>query len=115
VRENELVDAEEFAELALKLTPENRGKLKSCLDAMVKGDTQTVATMMAAARKSAENKLRRKLSKQGYQLRKSRAAFSGDNFGEYMIVGANTNAVVAGARFDMTLDDVEEFANEEGV
>ena len=63
--------------------------------------------------KSRENKLRRRLIDEcGYTLRKSRKSISLDNLGEYMIVDAYTNGVVRGARFDWSLDDVEEFLDE---
>ena len=42
-------------------------------------------------------------------MRKSRADISIDNFGGYMIVDVKTNAVIAGSRFNLDLDDVEEF------
>ena len=59
--------------------------------------------------KARENRLRRRLAKMGYLLRKSRASESLDNFGGYMIVDAYRNYVVAGSRFDLDLDDLEQF------
>jgi hypothetical protein len=59
--------------------------------------------------KAREARLRRLARRGGYSLRKSRAGFSGDNFGDFMIVDDDMNAVVAGDRFDLTLDDVEEW------
>ena len=60
--------------------------------------------------KSRENKLRRRLRNEyGYLLRKSRKLMSLDNLGEYMIVDACTNGVIRGARFDWSLDDIEQF------
>lgn len=59
--------------------------------------------------KSRENKLRRALYKADFLMRKSRADISIDNFGGYMIVDVKTNAVIAGSRFNLDLDDVEEF------
>ena len=56
-----------------------------------------------------EARLRRLARRGGYSLRKSRAGFSIDNLGDYMIVDDNLNAIVAGERFDMSLDDVEEW------
>lgn len=57
-------------------------------------------------------RVRRALRKHGYVLRKSRrrGAATLDDFGEYMIVDADANAVVAGSRFDFTLDDAEAWA-----
>jgi len=63
--------------------------------------------------KTKENRIRRALAKRGYLLKKSRAAESIDNLGGYMIVDANQNAVVAGERFNLSLDDVEQFSREE--
>ena len=59
--------------------------------------------------KSRENKLRRALYKADCLMRKSRADISIDNFGGYMIVDVKTNAVIAGSRFNLDLDDVEGF------
>ena len=58
------------------------------------------------ANKNREQALRRTLNKAGYALRKSRANISLNNLGGYMIVDISTNAVVAGARFEMDLDDI---------
>ena len=57
--------------------------------------------------KSLENKLRRALNKAGYVLHKSRRSISPDNLGGYMIVDLYGNCVVAGSRFDLSLEDVE--------
>jgi len=56
-----------------------------------------------------EARLRRLARSGGYSLHKSRAGFSADNFGDYRVVDDNLNFIVAGERFDMTLDDVEEW------
>jgi hypothetical protein len=61
-----------------------------------------------------EAKARRMAKAQGYALRKSRArTFSGNNLGGYMIVDPNLNAVVCGERYDLTLEDVEEFLRQD--
>lgn len=58
--------------------------------------------------KARENKLRRQLRTQfGYQLHKSSASFSADNLGGYAIV--YHGALASGARFELDLDDVEQF------
>lgn len=63
--------------------------------------------------KTRENKLRRALRKADYLLRKSEAAaISADDLGGYRIVDLYTNAVIAGARFELDLDDVEEFVKD---
>ena len=56
-----------------------------------------------------EARLRRLARSGGYSLHKSRAGFSADNFGDFMVVDDSRNFIVAGERFDMTLDDVEEW------
>lgn len=58
------------------------------------------------SKKTYENKLRRALMKEGYLLKKSRGGLTVDNFGAYQIVDATYNAVVAGTRFDMELEDI---------
>lgn len=61
--------------------------------------------------KCREDKVRRQLAKQGLTLRKSRVStFSADNQGGYMIIDSQFNRIEAGERFDMTLEDVEAFA-----
>lgn len=58
--------------------------------------------------KARENRLRRQLWSQfGCQLRKSRACFSIDNLGGYAII--YNGALVAGERFELDLDDIEQF------
>lgn len=70
--------------------------------------------------KARENKVRRQLARDGYRLRKSRTdgcvytngIFEGynlDDRGGYMVVNMD-NAIVAGEKFDMSLEDVERFA-----
>ena len=58
---------------------------------------------------SDEKQIRRELSKAGYALRKSRGPVSGNDLGGYMIVDVAGNYVVAGAKYDLTLDDVAEW------
>ena len=61
---------------------------------------------------SRERRLRKIAQKQGLLLRKSRSQLSMDNQGGYMIVDPDTNAVVAGGRFDLDLDAVEAWLGE---
>ena len=59
-------------------------------------------------------RLRRKLNKLGYTMRKTNwRRDSIDNFGGYAIIDTEYNAIVRGSRFDLDLDDVEEFISEE--
>jgi hypothetical protein len=65
--------------------------------------------------KSREASIRKLARKHGYQLHKSREWKNvphGNNFGNYMLVELDQNAVVLGARFDATLDDIERFLRE---
>ena len=55
---------------------------------------------------SPEQSLRRVLKAAGYRMRKSRAPISSDNLGGYMIVDMSGNAVAAGGRFELTLEEV---------
>ena len=62
--------------------------------------------------KNLEQKLRRALAREGYQLCKSRARnWSIDNQQGYMIVDVSTNACVRGPRFDESLDDIHDFVD----
>jgi hypothetical protein len=56
-----------------------------------------------------EARVRRIARQHGYSIHKSRRALSLDNFGGYMLIDVNTNAVVAGPRFDLSLDDIEDW------
>lgn len=71
--------------------------------------------------KARENRVRRQLARQGCRLHKSRkngcvyvnGVFAGldvDNQGGYMVIDNYTNGIVAGERFDLSLEDVERMA-----
>ena len=60
-----------------------------------------------------EAQLRREAAKQGYALKKSRGGYSIDNQGGYMILDSATNYIVAGANFNLSLENVEKFLSEE--
>ena len=47
--------------------------------------------------------------KNGYAMHKSRRNISADNLGGYMIIYLNGNYVVAGSRFELSLEDVQEW------
>lgn len=66
---------------------------------------------MTTAEKNQEQRLRRALYKAGYQLHKSRSFKGADDLGGYMIVDYYLNAVVAGSRFGLDLEDVEDFVS----
>jgi hypothetical protein len=60
-----------------------------------------------------ENRLRRIAERQGYVLKKSRARqWNVNDLQGYMIVDAQYNVVAAGSRFELSLDDVEQFLTE---
>lgn len=61
--------------------------------------------------KSRERRLSRALNRQGLSLRKSRRRTNFDyrDEGGYMIVDPYINACIAGPRFELDLDDVEEY------
>jgi hypothetical protein len=63
-----------------------------------------------------ENRMRRALSRWGERLIKSRVRFKNlDDLGGYMIIDVSDSAaghVVAGARFDLTLDDVAKYVED---
>ncbi len=59
---------------------------------------------------ASESTLRRRLKQMGYIARKSRwRRDSVDNHGGFQIINPFYNAIVAGVRFDLTLEDLEEF------
>jgi len=61
-----------------------------------------------------EKHLRDQLQKAGYILKKSRLQSTNvNNLGGYMIINTWNNTIVAGSRFELQLEDVEKFLNEE--
>ncbi|HEV2109065.1 MAG TPA: hypothetical protein VGR16_12445 [Thermomicrobiales bacterium] len=61
-----------------------------------------------------EARIRRALAKHGCALRKSRVRTPhAHDLGDYMIADIDHNAVVAGERFDWTLNDVETWLSED--
>lgn len=67
---------------------------------------------MEANIKKREDKVRRQLAMQGFELKKSRAkTYTADNQGGYMIV---LNGIIeAGERFGLSIEDVERFTKED--
>mgnify|MGYP007096756443 FL=1 len=61
---------------------------------------------------SQERELRRVLKKAGYALHKSPRVVFPDNFGGYMIISLDSNSVAAGSRYELSLEDVQEWVNE---
>ena len=59
--------------------------------------------------KSIEAKVCRRARRLGFYVTKSRCAISFDNFGQYMLVDAQTNFVVGGNRYDWTLLDILDY------
>jgi hypothetical protein len=65
----------------------------------------------ASIEKRREDRIRGRLRRQGYALRKDRArTWSPNRQGAYRIVDADRNRIAAGERFDLDLDAVEAFA-----
>ncbi|MEA4899415.1 MAG: hypothetical protein VB115_14395 [Christensenellaceae bacterium] len=56
-----------------------------------------------------DNALRKRATQRGFFLRKSRCSISLDNHGEYMVLDAFSGAVVAGERYQLTAEDVDQF------
>lgn len=63
--------------------------------------------MTITTEKNREQRLRRALNKCGYSLHKSRRSFSSSNLGGYLIINQQNNTLVDGDRFNLSLDDVE--------
>ena len=59
--------------------------------------------------KTKENKLRRKAIKNGCRIVKSRQCISADNMGDYMLIDDKTNGVIMGARYDATLEQIDQY------
>lgn len=63
--------------------------------------------------KAIESRIRRKLKKRGYTLSKSRRQIDADNFGGYMVIDVETNTIVWGSRYDLSLEAIEAWIEEE--
>lgn len=64
--------------------------------------------------KNRESKVRRLLVSQGYALKKSRAInLTSDDQGGYQIIDLQFGRIEAGERFNLTLEEVEQFAIDE--
>jgi len=85
------------------------GKVGTGLGHMIEtGFTEGPTNVMSTTTTARESRLRRALAKHGAILRKSRSrTWTVDNHQGYMIIDADRNAVLAGSRFDLTLDDVD--------
>jgi excisionase family DNA binding protein len=81
---------------------------ESELEVFLKGGEHSVDT----EEKARASRLRKQAARQGYGIKKSRAGLSVDNHGGYMVYDLSLNAVMFGARFDATLDDIEAFLKE---
>ena len=68
---------------------------------------------MLSSSHTSESRLRKLAARHGYSIRKSRKAISADNLGDYMLVDARWNFVVAGGRFDASLDEIGELLRAE--
>lgn len=61
-----------------------------------------------------EARVRRALMRQGYRLHRSRWRLGSiDNFGGFQIIELNRNYIAAGEKFNLSLDDVEAWVNED--
>lgn len=64
--------------------------------------------------KQREDRARRRLRAQGLTVRKDRVrTWNCDHYGGYMVINAYTNYVEGGQRFDLTLEDLEQWAEAE--
>jgi hypothetical protein len=62
-----------------------------------------------------ESRVRRRASREGYRVCKSRAwkhVPNIDNHGEFMLIETDRNFVVLGDRYDATLSEIEAFLND---
>jgi len=64
--------------------------------------------------KALENRLRRLAKKKGYYIKKSRAKnWNIDDQQGYMIIKLHFNTIAAGEKFNLSLEEVEVFFNED--
>lgn len=58
--------------------------------------------------KLSEDRIRRQLAKHGLVLRKGRGQIHANNLGGYMVVDLRNNAVVLGADFEYSLEEISD-------
>lgn len=56
-----------------------------------------------------DDRARRTAHKHGYKAVRSDQPYSGDNYGEFMLVELATNRIEAGQRYDMGAEQIIEF------
>jgi hypothetical protein len=59
--------------------------------------------MHTSENRTTETRVRRKASRLGYRIHRSRGRESIDNFGEFMLVDSARNCVVLGVRYDASM------------
>jgi hypothetical protein len=59
--------------------------------------------------KNRESRLRKRAIRMGLGIKKSRSMISLDNHGGFMVIDLNRKLILAGQRFDLSLDDVEAY------
>jgi hypothetical protein len=73
--------------------------------------SQTEPTTLSQTERAIETRARRAAKREGYFMRKSRAALSIDNHGQFRLIDGN-NRMVAGEKFDMSAQDVLDYLAE---
>ena len=71
-----------------------------------------MATSKEQQERQQEARLRAKAKREGLMMQKSRRALSLDNHGEFRLVDPATNFIVAGEKYNLTLDDVEAYLSD---
>lgn len=56
-----------------------------------------------------EARAHRVAEKHGYRIERSSKSYSGDNYGDFMLIEVATNRIEAGHRYDMGAEQVIEF------
>jgi hypothetical protein len=99
--------------IILRVTPKER----KALDLEAKRSGQTISHVLMRPwrktevdmEKNLEGRLRRKAKKHGLSIKRDRAqSISADHLGGYMIIDASRNLCLAGEKFDIELDQLEE-------
>jgi hypothetical protein len=67
---------------------------------------------LSETQRAIESRARRAAKREGYFMRKCRAALSDDNHGQFRLIDSDNNNMVGSERFDMTAADVLEWLAE---
>lgn len=96
-----------------EFSPEETDRILTIINELAENKWTEMKGIDIMLEKSRENKLRRQLRKQGYILQKKVIKNNPHQSGCYRIINAYFNRIETDENYNMTLEEVERFVNEE--